>query len=211
MRVQKNTSLLRVQPRQPKGLPFPPSLHVRNVGWPEPLTRLILFLFRYTPFAMATPSDSTSFLREAIELAVENVEAGLGGPFAALVVEDGSVLATGTNRVTTIQDPTAHAEITAIRAACKERDHFELDGCTLYCTCEPCPMCLGAIYWARLDRVVYAATQADAAEAGFDDEHIYQEIDTAPTDRRIPMRQQLAEEAQRPFEAWRDYEDRVEY
>ncbi len=160
---------------------------------------------------MRPSPDDEHFLREAIELAVENVEAGLGGPFAALVVTDGAILATGTNRVTTVHDPTAHAEITAIRAACKERDDFELTGCTLYATCEPCPMCLGAIYWARLDRVVYAATQADAAEAGFDDEHIYQEIGKAPADRRIPMHQHLGTEAQRPFEAWRDYDDRVEY
>jgi tRNA(Arg) A34 adenosine deaminase TadA len=157
------------------------------------------------------PPDTNSFLQEALDLAVENVESGLGGPFAALVVEDGTVLATGTNRVTTVQDPTAHAEITAIRAACKERGHFALDGCTLYSTCEPCPMCLGAIYWARLDRVVYAASRTDAAEAGFDDDHIYQEIDKPPADRVLPMEQQLADEAHRPFDAWADYDDRVEY
>jgi tRNA(Arg) A34 adenosine deaminase TadA len=160
---------------------------------------------------MASSPDATSFLQEAIELAIDNVESGLGGPFAALVVEDGSILATGTNRVTTIHDPTAHAEITAIRAACKERGDFELDGCTLYSTCEPCPMCLGAIYWARLDRVVYAATRTDAANAGFDDDHIYQEMGKAPGDRRIPMEQRLEEAAQRPFEAWLNYDERVEY
>ncbi len=156
-------------------------------------------------------SSNASFLREAIELAIDNVESGLGGPFAALVVEEDTVLSKGTNRVTTLYDPTAHAEVTAIRAACKERGDFELDGCTLYSTCEPCPMCLGAIYWARLDRVVYAATRSDAADAGFDDDHIYQEIDKPPTDRRIPMNRQLEEEAQRPFEAWFDYEERIEY
>ena len=159
---------------------------------------------------MPSAADA-SFLEDAIDLAVENVESGLGGPFAALVVADGAVLATGTNRVTTVHDPTAHAEITAIRAACKERGDFELDGCTLYATCEPCPMCLGAIYWARLDRVVYAATRTDAADAGFDDDHIYEEIDRPPADRRIPMEQHLKGEAQRPFEAWRDYDERVEY
>lgn len=160
---------------------------------------------------MHSSPDDTSFLREAIELAVENVESGLGGPFGALVVEDGSVLAEGTNRVTTVHDPTAHAEITAIRAACKERGDFELKGCTLYSTCEPCPMCLGAIYWARLDRVVYAATRADAADAGFDDDHIYEEIDKPPAERRIPMEQLLRHESQRPFDAWRDYDERIEY
>jgi tRNA(Arg) A34 adenosine deaminase TadA len=160
---------------------------------------------------MASPTNSTAFLQEALDLAVENVESGLGGPFAAMVVEDGSVLATGTNRVTTVHDPTAHAEITAIRAACKERGDFELDGCTLYATCEPCPMCLGAIYWARLDRVVYAASRTDAAEAGFDDDHIYREIDKPPADRCIPMEQRTDANGQRPFEAWRDYDERVEY
>jgi tRNA(Arg) A34 adenosine deaminase TadA len=160
---------------------------------------------------MPPSADPTEFLQEALDLAVENVESGLGGPFAALVVEDDTVLARGTNRVTTVHDPTAHAEITAIRAACKERGNFELDGCTLVSTCEPCPMCLGAIYWARLDRVVYAATRTDAAQAGFDDEHIYREIDTPPPDRHIPMTQHSHVEGQRPFEAWRKYEDRVEY
>ena len=157
------------------------------------------------------PPNAPSFLQEAIDLAVENVESGLGGPFAALIVEDDTVLATGTNRVTTVQDPTAHAEITAIRAACKTRGHFELDGCTLYSTCEPCPMCLGAIYWARLDRVVYAASRTDAAEAGFDDNHIYQELDKPPQDRTLPMEQKQTDDAHRPFDAWADYDDRIEY
>ena len=156
-------------------------------------------------------ADTNSFLQEAIDLAVDNVESGLGGPFAALIVEDDTVLATGTNRVTTVQDPTAHAEITAIRAACKTRGHFELDGCTLYSTCEPCPMCLGAIYWARLDRVVYAASRTDAAEAGFDDHHIYQELDKPPQDRTLPMEQNQTDDAHRPFDAWHNYEDRIEY
>ena len=160
---------------------------------------------------MASPSDANGFLRDAIDLAVDNVTSGLGGPFAALVVEDDTVLATGTNRVTTIHDPTAHAEITAIRAACKERGDFSLEGCTLYSTCEPCPMCLGAIYWARLDAVVYAATRSDAADAGFDDHEIYDEIDKAPQDRSIPMTQHLESEGQRPFEAWLDYDERIEY
>jgi guanine deaminase len=157
------------------------------------------------------PPTSDPFLEEAIDLAVDNVESGLGGPFAALVVADGEIIARGTNRVTTVHDPTAHAEITAIRAACQERSDFHLDGCTLYSTCEPCPMCLGAIYWARLEGVVYAATQADAAAAGFDDEHIYRELNTPPPDRDIPMTQELAGDADRPFEAWRRYEARVEY
>jgi len=159
---------------------------------------------------MSSPS-STDFLRRALDRAVENVESGQGGPFAALVVEGDAVVATGTNTVTTTNDPTAHAEMEAIRAACAARGHFELTGCTLYTTCEPCPMCLGAIYWARLDRVVYAATSAQAADAGFDDAHIYDEIDTPPPDRRIPMKRCEAVDAQRPFDAWRDYDERVEY
>jgi tRNA(Arg) A34 adenosine deaminase TadA len=156
-------------------------------------------------------SSTDAFLEDALDLAVDNVESGLGGPFAALVVAEGEIIARGTNRVTTVHDPTAHAEITAIRAACQERGDFHLENCTLYSTCEPCPMCLGAIYWARLDGVVYAATRADAAAAGFDDEHIYEEIGTAPADRDIPMTQALSGAADRPFEAWRNYDDRVEY
>ncbi|WP_263841434.1 nucleoside deaminase [Salinibacter sp.] len=156
------------------------------------------------------PSPS-SFLREAIEMAIQNVTTGQGGPFAALVVRDGEIVGRGTNVVTTLNDPTAHAEVTAIRRACDALDDFELTGCTLYATCEPCPMCLGAAYWARLDRVYYAATQEDAAEAGFDDHHIYEEMAMPPTERQIPMDQALSEEAGRPFEAWLDYEDRVAY
>jgi tRNA(Arg) A34 adenosine deaminase TadA len=159
------------------------------------------------------PSSSSpdAYLREAIEMAVQNVTAGQGGPFAALVVQDGEIIGRGTNVVTTLNDPTAHAEVTAIRRACDAQKDFELTGCTLYATCEPCPMCLGAAYWARLDRVYYAATRADAAAAGFDDSHIYEELTKSPEDRRIPMQQQLRNEAQRPFEAWLDYEERVEY
>jgi tRNA(Arg) A34 adenosine deaminase TadA len=151
------------------------------------------------------------FLSEAIEMAVQNVTTGQGGPFAALVVDDGTIIGRGTNVVTALNDPTAHAEVTAIRRACDAQNDFELRGCTLYATCEPCPMCLGAAYWARLDRVYYAATRGDAAAAGFDDNHIYEELTTPPADRRIPMHQQFEEEAQRPFEAWLDYEERVEY
>lgn len=153
----------------------------------------------------------TSFLREAIEMAVQNVRAGQGGPFAALIVRDGEIIGRGTNVVTTRNDPTAHAEVTAIRRACETSNDFELKGCTMYATCEPCPMCLGAAYWARLDRVYYAATREDAAAANFDDRHIYEELAKPPNERRIPMEHRLEEEAQRPFEAWLDYDDRVTY
>ncbi len=160
---------------------------------------------------MPTDDETASYLGEAIDLAVDNVESGLGGPFGALIVEDDTVLARGTNRVTTVQDPTAHAEITAIRAACKTRGDFRLNGCTLYSSCEPCPMCMGAIYWARLDRVVYAASHADAATVGFDDSHIYEELHKAPADRDLPMEQHEIDGAQRPFTTWKNNDDRTEY
>lgn len=150
-------------------------------------------------------------MQKAIELAIENVNSGRGGPFAALVARNGTVIAQGTNRVTTQHDPTAHAEIVAIRAACEAVDDFELTGCTLYTTCEPCPMCMGAVYWARLDRVMYASTREDAAAVGFDDAHIYDELQRSPSDRRIPMKQMCPDEAQRVFEVWEQFEERVEY
>jgi tRNA(Arg) A34 adenosine deaminase TadA len=150
------------------------------------------------------------FLRKAIDLAEESAQGG-GGPFGALVVKDDRIVAEGTNRVTAGNDPTAHAEIVAIRRACEALDDFQLAGCTLYASCEPCPMCLGAIYWARPERVIYAAPHADATRAGFDDSMIYDEIDRPPAERRLPMRQLLREEAQRPFRAWADNEERVAY
>ena len=150
-------------------------------------------------------------MREAIEMAVENVRRGAGGPFAALVVKDGAVIARGTNRVTTSNDPTAHAEVVAIREACRRLGTFQLDGCDLYTTCEPCPMCLGAIYWARPRHVFYAATQDDAAAAGFDDAFIYDELARPPAARRLPMQQVLGREAHRPFDAWAAAPDRVDY
>ncbi|ARA93238.1 MAG: nucleoside deaminase [Bacteroidetes bacterium] len=151
------------------------------------------------------------FMQTAIEMAVENVRAGRGGPFAALVVRDGTIIGRGTNQVTTANDPTAHAEIVAIREACRALGTFQLTGCTLYTTCEPCPMCMGAVYWARPARVCYAATRADAAAAGFDDAHIYEELTRPPEARRIPMVPLLREEAQAPFDAWRAYPARIAY
>jgi guanine deaminase len=152
------------------------------------------------------------FIRRAIDLAVENVRSGRGGPFGALVVKDGEVLAEGVNQVTTACDPTAHAEMQAIRAACARLKRFDLRGCELYSSCEPCPMCLSAIYWARLDRLYYAATRDDAARAGFDDSRIYDEIPRAVEERQLPMRQVLGgEDARRPFSAWMAHEARVAY
>ena len=161
----------------------------------------------YTQPLMTDPN----LMEHALDLAVDNVRSGRGGPFAAIVVRDGAMVATGTNRVTTEPDPTAHAEITAIRKACTLLDDYRLDGCTLISTCEPCPMCLGAVYWSRLDRVVYAATRTEAAAAGFDDHHIYEEIEKPPTERHLPMERCQEEEAHRPFDAWAHYDDRVEY
>jgi tRNA(Arg) A34 adenosine deaminase TadA len=150
-------------------------------------------------------------MREAIALAVENARSGRGGPFAALVVKNGEVIARGVNLVTSSNDPTAHAEITAIREACRKLGAFQLSGCEIYTTCEPCPMCMGAIYWARPARVYFAATHKDAAAAGFDDSLIYSELGKPFRERRIPMEQILAEEAQAPFEAWKSFAARVPY
>lgn len=151
------------------------------------------------------------FMRMAIDLALENVRSGGGGPFAAVVVKDGAVVASGVNRVTSTNDPTAHAEVTAIREACRKLGNFQLIGCEIYSTCEPCPMCLGAIYWARPARVYFAATRADAAAAGFDDSLIYDEISRPIGERRIPMQELLRDEALTIFEAWNRSERRIPY
>ena len=149
-------------------------------------------------------------MRQAIELAVENVNNG-GGPFGAVIVKDGEVVATGVNRVVPNNDPTAHAEVSAIRAACTKLGTFDLCGCVIYTSCEPCPMCLGAIYWAHLDKIYYGATQFDAAAVDFDDSFIYRELELKPTDRNKPVETMLQTEAQAPFEAWRAKADKVEY
>ncbi len=154
---------------------------------------------------------SADFMRRAIALAIENVRTGRGGPFAALVVKGGRIIAEGANRVTATNDPTAHAEVVAIREACRIVGNFQLTGCDLYTTCEPCPMCLGAIYWARPARVFYAGTAADAAAAGFDDAFIYDEIRKLPVARSIPMTQLLREESLAVFSAWKDQEDKRPY
>jgi guanine deaminase len=157
------------------------------------------------------PNMAPEFMRRAIALALENVHSGAGGPFAALIARDARIIAEGTNRVTATQDPTAHAEIVAIRRACLALDNFQLTGCDLYTTCEPCPMCLGAIYWARPARVFYAGTAADAAAAGFDDAFIYDELSRAANARRIPMTQMLRDESLAVFAAWRAQENKARY
>jgi guanine deaminase len=154
---------------------------------------------------------SPEFMKRAIALALENVRSGSGGPFAAVIVKEGKTIAEGTNRVTRLNDPTAHAEVVAIREACRVLHDFQLTGCDLYTTCEPCPMCLGAIYWARPGRVFYASTATDAADAGFDDAFIYDELKIAPAGRRIPMTQLLREDALAIFLAWKQRENKTPY
>jgi guanine deaminase len=151
-----------------------------------------------------------SLVQQVIDLAVDNVRRD-GGPFAALVVKDGVVISTGANQVTRTNDPTAHAEIVAIREACRVLGEFHLTGCDFYTSCEPCPMCLGALYWARPARVFYAATQHDAAAAGFDDSFIYRQFDVPPAGRSIPMIHVPAERATRPFEEWSTKANRTDY
>jgi len=150
-------------------------------------------------------------MARAIELSIANVRSGRGGPFAAVVVKDGRIIAEGANCVTSTNDPTAHAEIVAIREACKTLGHFQLTGCDIYTTCEPCPMCLGAIYWARPARVYFAGTAEDAARIGFDDYSIYRQIGLPPAQRRIPMIQMMREQAQEAFRVWQEKADKIPY
>jgi guanine deaminase len=151
------------------------------------------------------------FMHRAIALAMENVRTGAGGPFAAVIVKEGRVVAEGANRVTATNDPTAHAEVVAIREACRKLGDFQLVGCDLYTTCEPCPMCLGAIYWARPARVFYACVAADAAAVGFDDAFIYEELNRVHAKRRLPMRQLLREESLKIFSLWEQQEKKTPY
>ena len=157
------------------------------------------------------PDDHRRFMSEAIRLSVNKMMDNNGGPFGAVIVRDGEIVSQGFNCVTSLKDPTSHAEIVAIRNACKELDTFQLSDCQLFTSCEPCPMCLGAIYWARLKDVFYACTRDDAAKFGFDDEFIYREISTPPAQRQIPMSQILREEALQAFCQWSTKEDRVQY
>ena len=149
-------------------------------------------------------------MRKAIDLALANVKNG-GGPFGAVIVKDGYIVATGVNRVTASNDPTAHAEVNAIRAACQALGTFTLEGCDIYSTCEPCPMCLGAIYWAHIDRLYYACNKIDAADAGFDDSFIYKELELPADERRLKAETLIPEEAKRIFEEWKNCEDKKEY
>lgn len=154
--------------------------------------------------------DDKKFMRKAIALSIENIQKG-GGPFGAVIVKDGKVIATGVNRVTAKNDPTAHAEVTAIRKASKKLGTFDLAGCEIYTSCEPCPMCLGAVYWAHLDKMYYGNTKTDARNIGFDDSFIYDEIDLKPENRRVETIQMLPDEAIKAFETWAKSEDKIEY
>jgi len=151
------------------------------------------------------------FMRQAIQLATENVTSGRGGPFGAVVVRDGQVIAFGANEVTSDNDPTAHAEIVAIRRACRIVGDFSLQGCSIYTSCEPCPMCLAAIYWSRMDAIFYSGTAADAADAGFDDAFLYEELKRPMAARTIPSYPLLAERGRESFDVWRSSINRVDY
>jgi tRNA(Arg) A34 adenosine deaminase TadA len=150
-------------------------------------------------------------MRRAIALSARAVQTGTGGPFGAVIVQAGQIIAEGFNQVTVANDPTAHAEMVAIRLACQALGRFDLRGCEIYTSCEPCPMCLGAIYWARLDRIFYANSRADAAAVGFDDEALYRELPLPIEQRSLPMRRLLAEPARAVFDAWAAHPDKIAY
>jgi len=161
---------------------------------------------------LTTPTTpNPEFLRRAVALAVQNVIAGAGGPFAAVVVRDGKIVGEGVNTVTTGLDPTAHGEVNAIRAACKALGTFTLAGCQLYTSCEPCPMCLAACYWARLDAIYYGSSAADAPKAGFDDAFLYEEFLKVQPERTLPCSQMLPDEAWASFAAWIASEAKTAY
>jgi guanine deaminase len=154
---------------------------------------------------------SETFMLEAIRLSLEMMRQGRGGPFGTVIVNEGVVVSRGWNEVTTLNDPTAHAEIMAIRAACRDLKTFRLDGCEVYTSCEPCPMCLSALYWARVKRVYFAANRADAAEAGFDDEFLYRQIALPVAERDLPTGQMLRKEAAMALKEWQMKVDKIPY
>lgn len=160
-----------------------------------------------------TISDADKiFMREAIELSLKGINNGDGGPFGCVIVNDnGVIIGRGNNRVTSTNDPTAHAEVVAIRDACQNIGNFQLENCTVYTSCEPCPMCLGAIYWARPARIVYACTREDAAAIDFDDDFLYRELTLPLHNRLIPIEQVLHEEGIKVFQAWKNKADKIEY
>lgn len=160
---------------------------------------------------MKAEQKHEEFMRIAISMAEKNVAESLGGPFGAVVVRDGKVIAKSGNKVTTTNDPTAHAEVSAIRLACKKLKTFDLSGCVIYTSCEPCPMCLSAIYWARIGTIYYGNTKSDAAAIGFDDQFIYEELDKPMQARTIPVNQLLRDEAQQAFKLWTSSTAKIDY
>lgn len=156
-------------------------------------------------------TDAVKFMKKAIRISVANVENQKGGPFGAVIVKDGKIIARGSNQVTASNDPTAHAEVVAIRKACKALKTFQLSGCEIYTSCEPCPMCLGAIYWARPDKLYYANSKEDAAAIQFDDQFIYEEIAKPVGERKLFTKQILREKAQEAFEKWKTSATKIEY
>lgn len=158
-----------------------------------------------------TVSPDPKFMRMAIELATDNVITGKGGPFGAVVVRNGEVIAAAANTVTSANDPTAHAEVNAIRIACSKLETFQLEGCDIYTSCEPCPMCMAALYWSRCRSVFYGNTKADAAAIGFDDQFLYDEVNRPLDQRRIPFQRMLPDEAIRSFQAWQNSNERIDY
>lgn len=155
--------------------------------------------------------EQEKYMQAAIELSIKNVETNQGGPFGCVIVKDGKIIATGTNQVTASNDPTAHAEVVAIRLACLTLGTFQLDGCEIYTSCEPCPMCLGAIYWARPDKLYYANSKADAASIQFDDQFIYEELARPIHERKLFTEQILREEALHAFKLWSDSDQKKRY
>jgi tRNA(Arg) A34 adenosine deaminase TadA len=151
------------------------------------------------------------FMREAIGLAGRNASSVTGGPFGALIVKNGEIISAKTNSVTPDKDPTAHAEVNAIREACRKLDTYDLSGCTLYTSCEPCPMCLSAAYWAKVDKIYFAAGRDDAADAGFSDAFIYDEFSKSMEERSIPIEQIMPSEGREPFDLWKKNEDKIPY
>jgi len=155
-------------------------------------------------------NDDLKYMQKAIKQAEKSVRNG-GGPFGAVIVKDGKVIAEGSNRVTLKNDPTAHAEVTVIRKACKKLETFDLSGCIIYSSCEPCPMCLSAIYWAHIDKIYYGCNKSDAKDIGFDDSFIYDQIDLKPEKRSIPAKEIFRDEALSAFKMWTEKDDKVEY
>ena len=156
-------------------------------------------------------ASDADFMKKAVELALKGVDNNEGGPFGCIIVKDGKIIGRGNNQVTSKMDPTAHAEIQAIRQACAYLGDHQLEGCVMYTSCEPCPMCLGVIYWARPDRVYFGATREDAARSGFDDAYIYEEIGRQPEERKIEFVPLGREEALKAFSRWNDKEDKIQY